>query len=166
MLLYLFTALALLAPNQAEFKTEQVAILVDIQSNIFQYNITNLASSPVVYFEVNHHAAYNFEVPEGWHKEHSSDIFKAWTDDPQSAIGPDKTAEFSMRVSSRGAVLTRAPVKIQFLSGQTSIVPAVWCPAPEPKSYVFLIAGLFLFIILLHTIVLVRKDRWRIPKAH
>jgi len=161
MLPYFLVTLALLAPNQAEFKTEQVNILVDIQSNIFQYNVTNLASSPIVYFEVYHHAAYNFEAPEGWHKEHSSKLFKAWTDDPHSAISQNKTGQFSMRVSSRGAVLTKAPVKIQFLSGQTAIVPDVWSPAPESKSYVFLIAGLFLLISLLHTSIIIHKDHRR-----
>lgn len=159
MLPYLFTALALLAPNQAEFKTEQVSIMVDIQSNIFQYNVTNLSSSPIVHFEVHHHAAYNFQAPDGWHKENSADRFCAWTDEPQSAIGPSKTDQFSMRVSSRGAVLNQAPAKVRFLSGQTVIIPNVWSPSPEPRSYVFLVAGLFLFIILLHTAVIAFKNR-------
>jgi hypothetical protein len=166
MLPYLFTALALLAPNQAEFRTEQVSIMVDIQSNIFQYNVTNLSSSPIVYFEVNHHAAYNFQAPSGWYEEDSSDLFKAWTDDSELAIGPSKTAEFSMRVSSRGAILNKAPAKIRFQSGQTITVPNVWSSSQEPQSYIFLIAGLILFIILLHTIALVRKDRQQTPKAH
>ena len=161
MLPYLFTALALLAPNQAEFKTEQVGIMVDIQSNIFRYDITNLASSPIVCFEAHHKAAYNFQAPEGWHKEHTSERFCAWTDEPQSAIGPNKTGQFSMRVSSRGAVLGRAPVRIQFLSGQTVTVPDVWSPSPEPRSYVFLIAGLFLFTILFHTAAISFKNRRR-----
>ena len=166
MLPYLFAALALLVPNQAEFKTEQVGIMVDIQSNIFRYDVTNLASSPIVYFEANQHAAYNFQAPDGWHKEHSSDRFCAWTDDPQLAIGPNKTGQFSMRVSSRGAVLNQAPAKVRFQSGQTVTVPNVWSPSKEPRSYVFLIAGLFLFIVLLHTIVLVRKDRRQTPKGY
>ena len=161
MIPYFLVALALLAPNQAEFKTEQVNILVDIQSNIFQYNVTNLASSPIVYFEVYHHAAYNFEAPEGWHKEHSSKLFKAWTDDPHSAISQNKTGRFSMRVSSRGAVLGRAPAIVKFQSGPSVAVPDVWSSSPEPKSYVFLIAGLLLLIILLHTAVIIHKDRRR-----
>jgi len=166
MLAYVFIALTIATPNQAEFKTDQVSIKVDIQSNIFKYEVTNLGASPIVGFEAQHHASYNFIVPDGWHKEDSSDLFKAWTDDLELAIGPGKTAEFSMRVSSRGAVLGRAPAKVRFQSGQTATVPNVWSPSPEPRSYIFLIAGLTLFIILLHTAALVRKNRRRTPQAH
>jgi hypothetical protein len=159
MLAYLLVTLAIMAPNQAIFEADHVSIKVDIQSNIFKYEVTNLGASPIVGFEAQHHAAYNFLVPDGWHKEDSSDLFKAWADDSELAIGPGKTAEFSMRVSSRGAVLNQAPAKVRFLSGQTVIIPNVWSPSPEPKSYVFLVASLFLFIILLHTAVIAFKNR-------
>jgi hypothetical protein len=158
MLACVLMILAAMPPNQAEFKVEQVSIKVDIQSNIFRYDVTNLSTSPIICFEAKHHAAYNFQAPDGWHKEDSSNLFKAWTDDPQSAVGPNKTGQFSMRVSSRGAVLGQAPVRIQFQSGQIVSVSDVWSPSPEPRNYVFLVAGLTLFIILLHSSVLIYKE--------
>jgi len=164
MLVYLIVAFAGLVSNQAEFETDHVRIRVTIKSNIYTYEVTNLSESPIVHFEVKRYAAYNFIVPEGWQEESSSDIFRASTSNSQTAILSNETAEFSLRVSSAGAVLGTTPAKVQFQSGKTSTVPGVWAPVAEPRSYGALVAGLITAIVLLHTAFLVYRNRRR-PKA-
>ena len=159
MLIYMIVALAGMVPGQAEFKTDDVHICVNIQSSIYTYKVTNLATSPIVRFEVKQHAAYNFIVPNGWQKEISAGVFRAWANDPQAAIQSKKTAEFSLRVSSKGAVLGREPAKVGFQSGKTIAVSGVWVPVPEPRSYIALVAAAILIILLVHTAVLVSRDR-------
>ena len=157
-------ALTGMVSGQAEFKADCVRICVNVQSNIYTYKVTNLSTSPIVRFEVKQHVSYNFIVPEGWQHEISSGVLQAWTSNRQMAIQPDRTAEFSLRVSSRGAVLGRTPAKVQFQSGETITVPGVWAPTPEPRSYIALVVGLVLILLLLHTTALVYKSR-RAKKA-
>lgn len=166
MLTYLIMVLVFTVPNEAEFKAENVSIKVNIQSNIFLYEVTNLGSSPINGFEVKYYAAYNFIVPEGWQKDTTSNTFRSWTDNPEMYIFPDNTAEFSMRVSSRGAVLAKLPVKIKLISEKTIVVPDVWSPSPEPRYYIILIAGLILFLFLLHSFILIYKSRKKIKPSN
>ncbi len=144
--------------GQAEFKTDEVCIGVGIQSNIYTYKLTNLSTVPIVSLEVKQHAAYNFLVPEGWQKEVSKDTFRAWTDNPQTAIKANQTVEFSMRVSSQGAVLGGRTAKVQFQIGKAVTIPNVWVPVPEPRSYIALVVGIIAVILLLHVAILARRE--------
>jgi len=143
-----------LSPGYAEFKRDQVCIRVKIRSNIYTYEVTNLGTSAIDGFEVKQHAAYNFTGPDGWEEEIYPDKFRAMTNNPRTAIGPNTTAKFSMRVSSEGAVLGLGSAKLHLKSGRNVTVPNLWVSAPEPKSYVALVAGLIGFILLLHTAIL------------
>jgi len=148
-----------IAANQAEFGGEDARIVVSIQSSIYTYEVRNLSDRPIVGFEVAQHAAYNFHAPEGWQIDTSSDSFRAWPDPSTAGIAPGQTAEFSMRVSSKGAVLGRASAKLKLRSGQTIEVPDVWAPAPEPAGYFALVAGMILLIALLHSAVIIHRKR-------
>lgn len=160
MLVVLAIALAgVSSVQETEFTTDQVRIAVNIRSSIYEYHVTNLSRTPIVRFEVAEHAAYNFEAPEGWEKEVSSGVFRAWTNKRRAGILLNKTAMFSLRVSSRGAVLGRRPVTVGFRAGENISVPNVLSAVPEPASHVGLVAGVILVILLLHTIVLVYRDR-------
>lgn len=159
MLMYLIIALATAVPNQAHFESNQVDICVNVHSNIYTYKVTNLGSKSIVGFEIKKYASYNFMVPDGWQMDTSSGLFHAWTTDAQTAITKNKTAEFSLRVSSKGAVLGVSAARVQLQSGQTVIVPGVWGPVPEPRSYIVLIGGLILLILLLHTVILTCRHR-------
>ena len=158
MLIHITVLLATMAFGEV-FQTEQVSIKVDISSNIYTYDVTNLSTEKIVGFEVGYHAAYNFKVPAGWHEQIASGIFKAWTDDASAGISQNETAQFSDRVSSKGAVLGISPVKVHFQSGKTVIVPDVWASTAEPKSYIALIAAVLLSIVLLHSAIIFRKNR-------
>ncbi|MCK4753304.1 MAG: hypothetical protein KAS75_07650 [Planctomycetes bacterium] len=152
-------------PGQAEFKADGVNVTVDIQSNIYTYKVTNLSNSPIVRFEIKQHAAYNFKTPEGWQKETSTDTFLAWTDNLRTAIVPNETKQFSLRVSSKGAVLGFAPVTIQFQTKDTITISDVWAPIGEPRSYILLVIGLLVAILLTHTIILNRRNKCEVSTA-
>ena len=150
---------AQLSANQVEFRDEHACITVSIQANIYTYRVTNLSDSAIVGFEVPQHAAYNFQVPDGWQMNLSPKLFMAWTETPATGIDPGRSSDFSMRVSSKGAVLGRGTVKLKLQSGKDIILPAVWTPVAEPRSHIALIVGVMLFIVLLHSIIIVLRDR-------
>ena len=158
MLIHITVLLATMAFGEV-FQTEEVSIDVDINSNIYTYDVTNLSTDKIVGFEVGYHAAYNFKVPAGWHEQIGGGIFKAWTDDTSAGIAQNETAQFSDRVSSQGAVLGSSAVKVHFQSGKTVIVPDVWVSIAEPKSYIALISVLLLSVVLLHSAMIFRKNR-------
>ncbi len=143
----------------ARFEGESVRIDLGVLSNSYVYRVTNLAQTPIVAVEVPHHAAYFFEAPPNWRKRISEDAFEAWTDRPHSGIQPKQTQSFGFRVTSSGAVPGRGAVKVRFESGRTVEVSGVLAPVPEPRSYVALVAGVLLAIVLLHAAVLARADR-------
>lgn len=86
-------------------------------------------------------------------------MFKAWTTQPQAAIEPQKNANFSFNVSTKGAILGHSPAKVLFQSGESVMVDNVWTSSKEPLSYVALVAATILAILLLHFAVIVRKNR-------
>ena len=146
-------------PGQAIFKSPEAIVSVNITSSIYTYKVTNLDTDRVAGFEIEQHAAYNFKAPEGWEKETSLNTFKAYATKPLYTIESKKIAEFSLRVSSRGAILGKRPVKITFESGKTITIPDVWAPVAEPKSYIVLVAGAILAIIVIQTLIATRKRR-------
>ena len=157
--MFLIIAVTAAVPNQAIFENSQVNITVNVQSNIYTYKIKNLTADPVVGFEINEHVSYNFKAPQGWQIDTTSGLFRTWTTEPSTAIAKGQTAEFSLRVSSKGAVLGSTNAKIELLSGKSIVIKDVWTPVPQPRSYFFLIAGVFLLILLLHIFVVARKHR-------
>lgn len=164
MLAYFIIALAGISGNDAAFKNEHVDIDVTIASNVYTYQVRNLSTEPLVGFEIRQYAAYNFITPDDWQQECTSDMFRAWTQAPETGIAPGDTGKFSLRVSSRGAILGSVPVIVSFDSGTTSTVAAVWSPVKEPSSYIALVVVVFLVIILLHSVIIIRKNRS--GKAH
>jgi hypothetical protein len=161
MLTYLFFLLGSLAPNEQTFKADRVNIRVSIDSSIYTYRVENHGVSPIIEFQIGQHVSYDFIAPDGWKKDGSAGHFRAWTDDSQSAIKPGKIGQFSLRVSSKGAVLGFSPALIRFESGETVTVQGVWASAAEPKNYVALIVCLFLAVIFVNTTVLLYRDKNR-----
>lgn len=145
------------APGQAVFKSQEATIGVDIQSSVYTYKLTNLGTERIVGFETGQSATYNFIVPEGWEKEVTGGIFKSYATRPVYGIEQNRTAEFSQRVSSKGAILGKKDAKIIFESGNATIIPDVWAPVVEPKSYIALVAGLILTVIVVQTLIVTRK---------
>ena len=162
MFVYMLITLATMTSDQTVFKTDQVEIAVNIHSSIFQYRITNISQEPINFIEFNHTAAYAFTAPEGWkYKQASPNTFETWTEASKMAIYPDKSKDFSLRVSSRGAVLGLAPIKIKVHSGETITIPDIWAPSPEPTSYLYFILGMLFLILIAHTAIIVYRNRHR-----
>jgi hypothetical protein len=148
-----------LAPNQAEFGNENVRVIVDIKSNIYTYKVTNSGKSPILGFEVTQHVAYNFRAPASWETDVCEGLFMARAASEGEGIRPGNTGEFSMRVSSKGAVLGRGKMKLRLESGETIVLPEIWSPVAEPGSHVLLVAGVILLIALAHAAVVIVKSR-------
>jgi len=150
---------ASLPANEARFSNDDAEITVSIQANVYTYKVSNLGSSPIVAFEVAQYAAYNFQAPDGWQMDTSGRLFRAWIETPTTGIAPGETAQFSMRVSSKGAILGHAPAKLKPQSGRMIELADVWCPIPEPRSYIALVAGVILLIALLHGAIIITRSR-------
>ena len=157
MLLKILILAVISAPNQTLFENNGVSIRTEINSNIYTYIVTNQNSSPVTQFEIEPHACYNFTVPSGWDFEESSGYFKAWATSEFAGIKGEKTGEFSMRVSSKGAALGSASAEITLASDESINFPAIWTPRPESKSHIVLVSAVLLAILLFHTFFSIRK---------
>jgi len=158
-LIYLTSSVLYATPGSAVFENDKVSISVTIHSGIYKYEVTNRDSEPIVGFEICHHSAYNFLAPNKWEVENTDKIFRARTDDAWESIDPNDTKKFSLRVSSKGAVLGTSPVKIQFQSGKIVTLDGVWAPIKEPRSYVYLVAGVIFVLMAGHSIFVVHKKR-------
>lgn len=147
------------SPNETVFNTVDASIKVSVSSNIFAYEVTNLSNTPITNVEFQGYAAYNPIVPEGWEKELENGVFRSWVEDSSLGILPQRKEEFSLRVSSRGAVLDKLPAKIKFKSGETVVIADVWSPVPEPTSYVLFITGVIAALFLIHSLLVSRDQK-------
>jgi hypothetical protein len=157
-LIYLIIIATGILPGQAEFNAQQLNIRVSITSNVYTYRVTNLDTSPIISFEIKQHAAYNFKVPDNWQIETPPGMLHAWTAEPEAAILPRTTAEFSYRVSSAGASLGQAEAIVKFQSGETVSISDVWTAVSEPRSHIALVVVLVLFILLIHSAIVIFKN--------
>lgn len=158
MLVYLFVILAAVIPNQKDFIVEDVKVTVLIESNVYKYKITNIGTDSIVGFQMGHHASYYFMAPDGWEKQRTDDMFNAQSKGNGSAIKPDSSGNFSMRISSMGATLGIRSMELKFASGRT-VTADVWGPMPEPPSYRFSIVIVFVLILLLHSVLVLRRKK-------
>jgi hypothetical protein len=141
--------------------TEQagVSLRVTIHASIYEWTVTNVSAEPITRFEVGQHAGYDFQAPEGWLCESTAGQFRAWTTDQANAIGPGQAASFSQRVSSEGAVLGRVRARIGFTAGDPVEFADIWGPQPEPHSTVFAVPAIVAIIVVVHLVLLTRRDR-------
>jgi hypothetical protein len=134
-----------------EVEAQGVRVRSSVSSNVYTWEVTNLGDSLIVRFEIPCHHAYNFKGPEGWEVSEDPSGFRAWTEDAILAIRPRRSGEFSARVTSLGAVLGSADARVELVSGDALRLEGLWSPVPEPRSTIWLIVGVILFLALLHT---------------
>ncbi|MCD6392671.1 MAG: hypothetical protein J7M40_04105 [Planctomycetes bacterium] len=159
MLVYFTLIMLGVLPNQAQFTNDKASVVVNVSSNIYTYTVSNNTTDPVVGFEIAEHACYNFKTPERWESDTSGGTFKCWTEDSFFAITPNKAGKFSLRVSSNGAVLGTATVRLKFQSGAAASIPGVWAPVREPETSAIFVAAAMLVIIAAHILILTLRDR-------
>ncbi len=145
--------------NEAEFTSRQVSLTVNVTSNVYTYELSNSGLVPIVGFELPHHAAYNFQAPQGWKIEADQTVFRTWCTRAEDAIAPGEKKKFSMRVSSKGAVLGRAPARLSLQGGQTTVIPRVWVPVHERRSYIWLIPAIICLLAVTHAILIGIRQR-------
>lgn len=148
-----------LAFSQKEFENDQVHIEVQVYSGIYEYEVINKANDRITRFEIPEHGCYDPKVPEGWESEMSGGFFKAWAKFSTYGIEPKEVGRFSLRVSSEGAFLGKAPAIIQFESGQVTEISGVWAPIKEPKYRVVLITLTLFVIVLFQIVIMIGKSR-------
>ena len=158
MLMYLCAILLAVAPNQKDFIVEDVKITTQVESNIFMYTVTNLGTDPIVGFQMKYYASYYFMAPDGWEKQDVDKVFMAKSKDKETAILQNSSGEFSMRVSSKGAVLGIKPVEVEFASGR-KVIADVWAPVVEPASYKVFIITIVLAVLLSHSLLVMRQKK-------
>lgn len=146
----LILAISISNPKSLDLRHSDFDLSVTINSNIYTYRLKNTGSETIVGIELPQHAAYNFICPQGWIVEATSDKAAASVLDSQKGIHPYQEGIFSMRVSSRGAVLGAAPITVHFQSGRSAAVPDVWVPVPEPSYYRFTVAAIVLSLVFYH----------------
>jgi len=153
-----------LEPGKAEFKTDKAIVRVTVSSSIYTYEVTNLQGSPIVRFKIGQHHSYAFTPPDGWERQSEKDFFCADTNRPDKTIGFRQTKDFSVRVSSRGAVLGKSDIELRSESGQIIVIPGVWSPASETKSYPLAVAGTIIAIMLIQTVIVNRRSKRKLTK--
>ncbi|MBN1124627.1 MAG: hypothetical protein JXA82_06440 [Sedimentisphaerales bacterium] len=156
--LFVFTS----TPRSQEFTESDFHLTVSITSSIYTYRLTNTGSDSIVSLDLGQHAAYNFLSLEGWIIETTPSKFKTWAPESHLGIQPNQEGLFSMRISSRGAVLGSAPAMVRFQSGRSVTVSDVWVPVAEPRYYKFIIAGVVLIFVFYQGWI-VRRRRISIP---
>ena len=143
-----------LGTREAEFKTDKASVQVSIDSSVYTYKVTNLQESPIVSFKINHRNSYAFTPPQGWTRESMPSTFYAETNEPDKSIGFEKTSEFTVRVSSRGAILGKTKLELRTKSGEIITIPAVWAPTAEPAGYPAAVAGTVIAILLFQVLII------------
>ncbi len=159
------TLVAGLAPSAMEVEHDGVRVRVDVHSQIYRWEVTNLSRESIIGFEVGQHHGYNFLAPEGWVAEFDRTSFRATTDVGYRALYRDSTREFSQRVSSSGAVLGLVNVTLQTVQGETLVIPGVWGPVPEPWSTVAVVPVVLVLIAIVQTRIGLRRDRDSAPAS-
>ena len=157
-LLTLWASVLATAPaNTANYESGPLRVEVNIRSSVFTYTLTNTESDPVVKVIIPEQAAYNFQGPEGWEKKTAGQLFEAWAIERSRQITRGQSGDFSLRVSSRGAVLGQGAIRVSLESGREIVLHDVWVPATEPASYQWLLVVMLVSILLYQTFRVIRK---------
>ncbi len=156
-LLTTFMVAAALAPSDVE--ADGVRIRVRVRANDYTYEVTNVDAEPIVRFEIEQGGAYLFRAPKGWSFGAEGNLFRAETADPRRGIRRNQTGVFSMRVTSSGALLGEVPARIGLESGKDVALHDVWGIVPEPRGTVALVPLVIGTMVLLHVLLLARRER-------
>jgi len=145
-------------PAFAEVEAEGVRIRVHVRADEYTYEVTNTGRDPITRFEFAFTSGYNLTPPGGWERDYDGSAFRTWTQREGDAIRLGHTGRFSLRVSSRGAVLGHVRARVETLSGESVTLRDVWGAVPEPRGHVLLVAGVAGAIFVLHGLLLARSD--------
>lgn len=144
-----FSLILLTIANQT-CRQDDITIDVGIESSNYTYKITNQGDDPITAVEFRPHAAHLFGAPADWNKEQEPGVFRARAPKPDDYLSQGQTGTFTLRVSSRGAILGSMPVTVQTASGRTIALKGVWGPVPESRIYIGAVAATLALLIIWH----------------
>ncbi len=147
------------AANKAVFANGRVRLVVSIESNVYEYEVTNLGTDDIVGFEVETGGAFAIIPPAGWEKHISPEGLSARAAGQGLRISPGQTARFSLFGTGKDSVLGLVPVRLGLGSGQSLTIADVWGSVLEPRSYVALVAASLLAVLGIHTVITELRTR-------
>jgi hypothetical protein len=161
MAFWIVVMLAAAVPSPPDLEKDGVRLHAALGSSLYEWEVTNLRSEPIVRFEIGQHHAYDFAAPEGWEvaSPMPDGVFQAWAIDEHGGIERGQTGRFSLRASSKGSVLGAVDAKVFFTSGDSVTLPEVWGPVPESRGAIYLVGGALALIVVVHTLLLARRNR-------
>ncbi|MCB9850182.1 MAG: hypothetical protein H6817_05705 [Phycisphaerales bacterium] len=162
-----FATFLVIAACQFEAEQDGVRIRAEVASNLYTWTVTNVSAEPITSFAIDVHHTYDFQGPEDWELDGPmpSGAFRAWTTDELRAIRPYKSATFSVRVNSRGAILGEGVATIGLSNGIEVVIPGVWQPVPESRTTIAIVAAGACVLATLHVlggVVRTRRERSRV----
>lgn len=136
----------------------------------YQWRVTNQSNSPIVRIEFPHYGADLFHAPPDWTQGTQKEmnlVNVGWEDEPGVCFAtmpgpgllPGATAEFGMRISSRGALKGEGTVRIQFADGTWAKIPGVELPVMPTRTSPYL--GVVAMGAMLLVFIIVRESRRR-----
>jgi hypothetical protein len=125
-------------------------VTASVDASIYRWVVQNRGPEVLVRFELPQEHCYNQSVPKGWDWSYEDGVFSAWAGQPESAVQPGRTAEFTARVSSTGAVLGLRPLTLGVGSGRNIVAGESWAPVAKPGSMVALVVVAIVAISALH----------------
>ena len=149
----------------SELHHDGIQVRVEVVAQIYTWTVRNENAEPIMSFAIDTYNSYNHQAPEGWEVTAEDDHFRAWTNERHRAIQPHRSAEFSARVSSYGAVLGEEVLSLGTGGGDPTPIGKVWAPVGRPLSQYILIPGMIVLIALLHLLLLARSSRSRPREA-
>jgi hypothetical protein len=144
---------------------------------LYEWTVTNLNTSPIVFIEFPQYHGDTFTAPSGWSQEWKNkasigggENAPGWVRtsvaDPTRGIPPGGSAQFGLRVSRAGALTRTGKVTVRFADGSEVIVADVELPsAPtffEQNAMLIGLAAIFVVALLVH---LRRRRRQAAPEA-
>jgi hypothetical protein len=143
---------ALVSASSASGVVEQdgVRIAVQVDSNVYTWQVTNQSAADIVSFDVDARHMYNAAAPRGWFTEIGGDHFRAWTDEPRWALRPGQTERFTATVTVGEAWLGPVVVHLGVAGGDRIAVQGVWGAVRLPRGQIALVALTMVALALLH----------------
>jgi len=141
-------------------------------SGAYWWTVENHYRSPIVYIQFPHYRADTFYAPDGWEKASTYLVnvgvpdrpgtCTAQVKDPRDGIGPERSAQFGMRIARAEARRGTGTVLVRFADGTATTVSGVELPCTFPVAPRYAtVAGL---AVLLALLVLVEARRRRLVR--
>ena len=134
-------------------------------TQFYDWNVTNLHTSPIVYIEFPQYHGDTFTAPSGWSKDWKNQMklgggrdapgwVRTSVENPAAGIQTGRSAAFAMRIARAGALARSGRVTVRFADGVETVVSDVELPcAPgftEQRVTLFALVVIFVIALTIH----------------